>query len=142
MKATLIAVVVLWVGAAMAQAPDAPPGNGPGPRQTPAERMDRLATLLDLTDTQKAQVQTIFQEEFAKMKAMHEQAEASGQKPTFDQMRAARQQMQQDTLTKLTPVLSPAQLKKYQALMEERAGGGPGGPHRGPPPGQSSSPPQ
>jgi hypothetical protein len=86
-------------------------------------------------------VQTIFQEEFAKMKALHEQAEASGQKPTFEQMRANRQQMQQDTLAKLTPVLSPAQLKKYQALMEEHASGGPG-PRQGPPPGQSSSPPQ
>jgi Spy/CpxP family protein refolding chaperone len=137
MKATLLAVAVLWLGTAIAQAPDAPPGNGPGPRQSPAERMERLTTLLDLTDSQKPQVQAIFQEEFAKMKALHDQAQASGQKPSFEQMKAAREQMHQDMIAKLTPVLTPAQLKKYEALNEEH---GPGGPRRGPP-GQGASPP-
>jgi len=89
--------------------------------------MDRLATLLDLTDEQKAQVQTILEEQHAKMKAQHDAAQASGQKPTFEQMKAAHDQMQQETVAKLTPVLSPAQLKKFEVLMEER--GPPGGPH-------------
>ena len=60
-------------------------------------------------------------------KEVHEQAEASGQKPTFEQMKAAHEQAQQDTLTQLTPILSPAQLKKFQVLMAER--GPPGRPH-------------
>jgi hypothetical protein len=89
--------------------------------------MDHLATLLDLTDAQKTQVETILNEEHAKMRAQHEQVQASGQKPTFEQMKAAHQQMQQETLSKLTPVLSPTQLKKFQVLMEER--GPPGRPH-------------
>jgi Spy/CpxP family protein refolding chaperone len=88
--------------------------------------LDKLATLLDLTAAQKAQVQTILEEQHSKMKALHEQAEASGQKPTFEQMKTEREQLHQETVAKLTPVLTPTQLKKFQVLMEER---GPGGPH-------------
>jgi Spy/CpxP family protein refolding chaperone len=132
MKITLAAAAaVLWMGAAVAQAPDSPPGEGgPGPgfrHETPAQHMEHLATLLDLTDAQKAQVQTILDEQRAQMKAQRDAAQASGQKPTFEQMRAAHAQMRQETLAKLTPVLTPAQLKKFQVLMEER--GPPGGPH-------------
>jgi Spy/CpxP family protein refolding chaperone len=130
MKITLVAVAVLWMGVAAAQAPDAPGGGGPGPgfrHESPAERMDHLAILLDLTDAQKAQVQAILDEQHAKMKAQHDAMQASGQKPTFDQMKAAHDQLRQDTLAKLTPVLTPAQLKKFQVLTEER--GPPGGPH-------------
>jgi len=130
MKITSVAVAVLWMGVAAAQAPEAPGGGGPGPgfrHESPAERMDHLAILLDLTDEQKAQVQAILDEQHAKMKAQRDAMQASGQKPTFDQMKAAHDQLRQDTLTKLTPVLTPAQLKKFQVLMEER--GPPGGPH-------------
>jgi Spy/CpxP family protein refolding chaperone len=126
----LLAVAVLWVGAAVAQAPDSPPPGGPRPgfhHESPAERLDKLATLLDLTDAQKAQVQTVLEEQHARMKALHDQAQASGTRPTFEQMKATHEQMQQEMLTKLTPVLTPAQLKKFQVLTEER--GPPGGPH-------------
>ncbi len=123
-----LACTALIGGMAAAQAPDSPtgvpPAGGPGrpgfQRETPAERLDHLAVLLDLTDEQKAQVQTVLEEERAQVKAAHEQARASGQKPTFEQMRAAHEQAQQDTLAKLTPVLSPTQLKKFQILMEHR----------------------
>ena len=130
MKITSVAVAVLWMGVAAAQAPEAPGGGGPGPgfrHESPAERMDHLAILLDLTDEQKAQVQAILDEQHAKMKAQRDAMQASGQKPTFEQMKAAHDQLRQDTVAKLTPVLTPAQLKKFQVLMEER--GPPGGPH-------------
>ena len=129
MKASFLAVAALWVGAAIAQAPAAPDGGGPGPgprHESPAQRLDNLATLLDLTDAQKTQVQAVLEAEHAKMKAAREEAQASGQKPTFEQMKATHEQVQQDTLTKLTPILTPAQLKKFQVLMAEH---GPGGPH-------------
>ena len=138
MKITLAAAAaVLWMGAAIAQAPDSAqggggpgPGPGPGPgfrHESPAQRMDRLATLLDLTDEQKAQVQTILDEQHAKMKAQHDGVQASGQKPTFEQMKAEHDQLRQETLAKLTPVLTPVQLKKFQVLMAEH--GPPGRPH-------------
>jgi Spy/CpxP family protein refolding chaperone len=129
MKVSLFAVAALWVGTALAQAPDAP-ASGPGPRghhESAAERLDHLATLLDLNADQKTQVQAVLDEEHAKMKAAHDQAESSGTKPTFEQMKAAHEQMQTDTLAKLKPILTADQLKKFQVLMAER--GPPGRPH-------------
>lgn len=130
MKVSLFAVAALWVGAALAQAPDAPPTGGPGPgghRESAAEHLDHLDTLLDLSADQKTQVQAVLEEEHAKMKAAHDQAESSGTRPSFEQMKAAHQQMQQDTLAKLKPILTADQLKKFQVLMAER--GPPGRPH-------------
>jgi hypothetical protein len=71
------------------------------------------------------------------MKALFEQAKAAGGKPDFQAMHAARTQINQDTLTKLSGVLSPAQLKKFQTLqqMHEHFG------HRGPPPAGAPVPP-
>ncbi len=109
MKATVLALTALWAGALFAQAP-APPAH--------AAHIDKLATLLDLTDAQKTQVQAVLQEEHARMRAAHEQAVASGTRPDREQMQALHQQIQQETLQKLTPVLSAAQLKKFQALQE------------------------
>jgi len=107
MKATVLALTALWAGALFAQAP---PDH--------AAHVDKLATLLDLTDAQKTQVQAVLQEEHAKIKAAHEQALASGTKPDLQQMQALHQQIQQETLQKLAPVLSEAQLKKFQTLQE------------------------
>jgi len=125
MKARIVALAALMcAGAVFAEAPPAP---------TPAavaSHMDNLATLLDLTDAQKAQVQTILQEEHAKMKESFEQAKASGTKPDWQQMQALHQQLAQETLQKLTPVLSATQLKKFQIIQQSmhghfHRGGGP-----------------
>jgi len=109
MKASVFALAVLCTGALFAQAP-APPEH--------AAHMDRLATLLDLSDAQKTQVQAILQEQHAKMHAGFAQAKASGTQPDWQQMQALHAQIQQETLQKLTPVLSEAQLKKFQTLQE------------------------
>lgn len=112
MKATVLTLALLCAGAAFAQAP--------APNAAAAARhMDDLATLLDLNDTQKPQVQAILQEEHAKMKASFEQAKASGTRPDWQQMKALHEQVQQETLQKLTPVLSATQLKKFQVIQRE-----------------------
>ncbi len=80
--------------------------------------MDDLATLLDLTDAQKAQVQSILEEQHAKMKQSFEQAKASGTHPDWEQMKTLHEQMQQETLQKLAPVLSATQLKKFQIIQQ------------------------
>ena len=93
-----------------------------------------MTTLLDLTDTQKAQVKTILDAEHAKMRAQFQAAQASGTKPSFEQMQAARQQMRAETVQQLTRVLTASQLKKFKVLMEEEPGPrgrGPHGPHSG-----------
>jgi len=126
MKLSFVAVAALWAGVAFAQAPEAPPGGPGGRHESPAQHMDHLATLLDLTADQKTQVQAVLEEEHAKMKAQRDQAQASGTRPTFEQMKAAHEQAQKDTVARLTPILTPDQLKKFQVLMAER---GPGRPH-------------
>jgi hypothetical protein len=92
--------------------------------------MSDLTTLLDLTEAQKPQVQAILQDEHAQMKQLFAQAKASGAEPDFTQMKAMHQQIEQQTLQKLTPVLTPAQLTKFQILAKMMHG--PHG-HGGPP---------
>jgi hypothetical protein len=124
MKASVVALAALWAGALMAENTTA--GNQ-------ASHLERLSILLDLTDAQKPQVQTILQGEHAQMKALIEQTRAAGGKPDFEALHAARQQINQDTLTKLSGVLSPVQLKKFQTLKQMQhhgfghRGGGAGG---------------
>ena len=128
-KASLVALAALWAGAALA-------GAGGGNQ---ASHMEKLAILLDLTDAQKPQVESILQGAHAQMKALIEQTKAAGGQPDFQALHAARQQINQDTLTKLSGVLSPVQLKKFQTLKQMRHGFGhrPGAPGSAPavPPG-------
>jgi Spy/CpxP family protein refolding chaperone len=133
MRATVLALALLFAGAASAQTP--PPANAAAHQ---AQMMNDLATLLDLTPTQKPQVQAILQEEHTQMQAQHaqikelfEQAKASGIKPDFTQIKAMHQQLEQETVTKLTPVLSPTQLAKFQILAKMHHGHFR---HHGPPP--------
>ncbi|HWZ64195.1 MAG TPA: hypothetical protein VNX02_14355 [Steroidobacteraceae bacterium] len=122
MKACVVAVAALWAGAAVAQTP------GAGHEAT---HMANLAILLDLTDAQKAQLQTVLEAEHAQMRTLFEQAKAAGGKPDFQAMRAAHQQISQDTVTKLSTVLNATQLKKFQTLQQMHAHGfghRPGGP--------------
>lgn len=136
MKARILPLIVLAVFAvANAQTPGASPPPGP---QAGEHRMERLATLLDLTDAQKTQVKAILDAEHAKMRAQLQAARASGTKPSFEQMHAVHQQIQAETVQQLTPVLTSTQLKKFQVLLEGERGPGGHGPH-GPPPGDAPS---
>jgi Spy/CpxP family protein refolding chaperone len=136
MKATVLALALLASGAAFAQtaSTNATPPNAAARE---ARHMDNLATLLDLTAAQKAQVQTILEAEHAQMKAQFEQAKASGTKPDWTQMKALHQQIQAETMQKLSPVLSALQLKKFQVLSQMH---GPHGHRHGPPSSETPAP--
>ncbi|MGB6605907.1 MAG: Spy/CpxP family protein refolding chaperone [Steroidobacteraceae bacterium] len=115
-KALGVALLALAAGVALAQTPAASTTG-------PTSRMDKLATLLDLTDSQKPQVQTILegqrtqmQQLRSQMKAQWQAAKAAGTKPDFAQMRSAVQQLHQETLTKLSAVLSATQVTKFKTL--------------------------
>jgi len=127
MKMSLLAIAALLAGPA-AQAQDVPPSpghqpdaaqSGPG-HERGAERMERLATLLDLTDAQKAQVEAILREEHAKIRAQFEQAQNAHQTLAPGQVRAQHEQIHSETVAKLTPILSANQLRKFEILMQER----------------------
>lgn len=72
------------------------------------KRMERMAALLDMTPAQKRQAQAIFASEHARMQQAFKQA--------METRRAAHA----ETLTKLSQVLSPTQMKKLELLMPER----------------------
>ncbi len=119
MKAIIVAALALWAGAVLAQTPAANAST------RAAHHMDNLAILLDLTAAQKAQVQTVLQEEHAQMRQAFQDVKAStpaGTKPNWQQMRTLHQQISQETITKLTPVLSATQLQKFKILQHAMRG--------------------
>lgn len=97
----------------------AQPGFGPGAAAPPYARagahprLERLATLLELTDEQKAQVQGILTEQREKRVALHE-----------------------ETRARLETVLTPEQVQRLEQVRDRRGwhrggrgwGRGPGGP--------------
>ena len=109
--------LLLAAGLASAQTP---PADSPPPASTPGahlNRLDRMAILLDLTPEQKAQVQQVLDQQRQQMRAFWQQQHASGAQPDFQQMRAERQQLRQQTLATLQTLLSADQFKKLQVLM-------------------------
>jgi Spy/CpxP family protein refolding chaperone len=122
-KVTLLALAWLASGVAFAADTTATPAAqteaGPGKR---GPDMDRMALLLDLNDYQKTEVEKILKEHHEQMRASFDAARASGTRPTREDMKAQREQSKQELNTKLSGVLTPEQLKKFEALRE---GGGP-----------------
>lgn len=124
-RVALIAAAMLASTVALAH-----PDHGP-----PGPDMDRMAILLDLNDSQKSEVQKIFNEQHEKMKAVHDQANSAGTKPTREERAKFHEEMKQDLTTKLQAVLSPEQMKKFAALADHPHGAG----HRWHDDGQSHS---
>jgi Heavy-metal resistance len=124
----LVAVLGLAAAAASAQPPGGPRGPG-GPGGPP--NMERLTVLLDLDTYQQGEVKRILDEQRATMQAARAQFAESGERPSFEEMQARREQNQQDVLTKLQSVLTEPQITKFKVLMERPEGRGG---RRGPPP--------
>ncbi|HEY2592155.1 MAG TPA: hypothetical protein VGI35_11250 [Steroidobacteraceae bacterium] len=98
--------LLLASGFASAQTPPAespPAASNAAPQMN---RLDRMAILLDLTPQQKLQVQQVLEEQRQQMQAYWQQQKASGAKPNFQQVRAERQQLRQQTLAQLQQLLN------------------------------------
>ena len=139
MKATVLTLALLCAGTALAQT--SPSASTSPNTSREARHMQDLATLLDLTDAQRVQVQSILEAEHAKVKQAFEQAKASGTRPDWQQMKALHQQIKQETLQKLSPVLSALQLKKFQILSQRMHPHFGHGPNRGAPPNENDAAP-
>src|SRR5690349_18878368 len=108
MKLRVALIAAAMLASAVALAHDGPRGpGGPG-----GPDMDRMAVLLDLNDSQKSEVQKIFDEQHEKMKAAHDQQRSGGTRPTREDREKFHQEMKQDMTTKLQAVLTPEQMKK------------------------------
>ncbi len=138
MRRCLVLLTMLGVtGAAFAQAPPAaaPPACAGHwrmmMRHAEQRRMERLTVLLGLTPAQRAQVKTILAAERVQAHRAMRQA--------MRQMWASHEAVRRQTLSKLSSVLSPEQLKKFKLLMPGRMpfmhhrGMGPGSAFAGPP---------
>ncbi|HVC31232.1 MAG TPA: hypothetical protein VND24_08595 [Steroidobacteraceae bacterium] len=119
-RSVMLLAMLAMAGTALGQAPAQPRWQGHHGWKPTAQwrqkmernRMDRLALLLDLAPAQRQKVQAILSEEHTKMRAaMQEVAQA------MKQARAAHQQVRKDTMQRLSSVLSPTQMKKFEALM-------------------------
>ena len=118
LRHSVIAVALLCAsGMALAQTPPPPPPQaGHGGRtmmhRMEQRRMEQLTVLLDLTPAQQQKVQAILAQEHARMRKTMEQA--------MRQIRETHRAVRKDTVEKLTGVLSPQQMKKFEVLMPGR----------------------
>ena len=104
------------VTAAVAQ----PPGPPPGARMD----IERLAILLDLDAYQKNEVERVLKEQRDAALAAREARAAQGAESlSFDDVRASRAALEQETLTKLSAFLSELQIAKFKLLTERPEGG-------------------
>lgn len=80
--------------------------------------MERMAILLDLDDSQKVEVERILKEQHEARRAARDEARQAETRPTREQMHAQRAAHKQETMGKLQTVLTPEQIKKFEALMD------------------------
>jgi hypothetical protein len=81
--------------------------------------IERLAILLDLDAYQKNEVERVLKEQRDAMLAAREARAAEGAESlSFDDMRARRAALEQETLTKLSAVLTEPQMTKFKVLTE------------------------
>jgi Spy/CpxP family protein refolding chaperone len=123
-RPTFLLAALAVTGLALADQPQGPPPGGPGSGGAPIER---LTQDLGLDAAQAAQVKQILDAQHAKMDAERAQFEASGTRPSREEMHAKHEQMDAELDQQLSAVLTPEQLAKFQELRKHR--------HMGPPPG-------
>lgn len=104
MKKTLLMLCSVAALACASASWARPPHDGPS--------RERLQETLNLDQRQAEQVSQILQEQRAKRKALREAQRT--------QMRTSMQTLQQETIERLRPILSPEQLQQFLQLRERR----------------------
>jgi Spy/CpxP family protein refolding chaperone len=117
MKRPILVLPVVLLTAQLAFAQQPPPGPPPRGGGPPVEMMARQ---LGLDAAQKAQVKQILEQQRAAHENERKQYEATGQRPTPEEMRATFQQHDQELLQALSGVLTPDQLTKFKAMQAQR----------------------
>ena len=133
MKRPSLALAVVLFTAQLALAQQPPPGPPPRGGGPPIEMMARQ---LGLDDAQKTEVKRILEEQRARHETERKQFEATGQRPTPEEMHATFQQHDQELTQALSGVLTADQLTKLKAMQAERREHR----HRGPPPAPPAAP--
>lgn len=131
-RPTLLLAALALSGLTFADQPAGAPHGGPGRGGPPIER---LTQDLGLDAAQAAQVKQILETQHAQMEAERAQFEASGTRPSREEMQAKHAQMDAALDQQLAGVLTPEQLAKFQELRKHRPMGPPPG---GAPPGEGT----
>jgi hypothetical protein len=120
---SLVLACSLLGTAALAQPPGGPrgPGGFIGGGDAMPGAIDRLTILLDLDTYQKNAVERVLTEQREAAVAARNELGAAGEQPSFEEMRALREQLRDETLTKLQAVLTEQQLAKFKVLTERPA---------------------
>lgn len=134
MKRSILALSLVLFTAQLAFAQQPPPA-GPPPHGG-GRMIEMMARQLGLDDTQKAEVKRILDEQRARHETERKQFEATGQRPTPEEMRTVMQQHDQELLQALSGVLTADQLAKFKTLQAERREHMRGGPPPQAPSGQ------
>jgi Spy/CpxP family protein refolding chaperone len=91
---------------------------------TPADQLARMTKQLKLTDEQQAKIKPIIEEQHNKMMDLRQDTSMS-REDRFAKFREIRQ----ESMKKISPILTPEQQKKWEKMQEmRRRRGGPGGP--------------
>jgi hypothetical protein len=101
---------------------------------SPEQQLDHLSKRLKLTDDEKSKIMPILQDQAQQMQSLRQDTSMSPQ-----DRRAKFQQIHQNTMSQIRPILDESQQKKFDKMMKEQEqrrvehqGGGPGGEGNGP----------
>lgn len=121
------------------QTPPPPPGQGrggPGGPAMQARMLEQMTQQLNLTPDQVTKIKAIQAENRDKMMALRNDSSTSP-----DDRRARSMALRQEEQAKVKKVLTDDQLVKYDQMMKNMRGRGPGGDPGGPPPPPPPTPP-
>jgi len=119
---TLLALAVLAPALTQAQTPPAPATRSTsesGAHKFVDRRLDRLTTLLTLTDDQKSQIRPILVDEFTSMKAVKDDSTLADDAKK-DKMKA----LNDDAKAKISALLTPDQQQKFAQMKDHQHDGG------------------
>lgn len=117
----LVATLGVVATAAFAQPPGGPGFGGLGAPL--GANIERLTVLLDLDAYQKQEVERVLKEQREAVRVELATREgAGGERRSFAEMQALREQTREETITRLQLVLTEQQIAKLKLLMEPPAG--------------------
>jgi Spy/CpxP family protein refolding chaperone len=108
----LLMAVFVTICTSTAQTPQRQGGKQPNPQV----RAEQMAKELNLTETQKQQVQALFEEQQTKMKALRESGEAN-QETRKEELKKLRNEWD----SKLESIIGKENMEKHKAMMKEKA---------------------
>lgn len=108
----LLMVLSAMICTSTAQAPQKQGNRQPNPQA----RAEQMTQDLSLTETQKQQVQALFEEQQTKMKALRESGEAN-QEARKEELKKLRSEWD----SKLEGIIGKENMEKHKAMMKEKA---------------------